>query len=187
MIFGFVEELIERGGPFIHRYRDFPKRPETHWFDPEGMRVVFQKVLDEFHVRTICNLKAVESIVEGGRIRGVLVDTKTGRKAVLGRIVIDATGDGDVAANAGVPFDFGRPGDGLVQGMTMMYELRDVDEAAVRAVAPSEVGSGGGGDEEAARRGEVPAVHGAGRAALLRTRLEPRSLQHVPGHGQPAQ
>jgi hypothetical protein len=133
VIFGFVEELIERGGPFIHRYRDFPKRPETHWFDPEGMRVVFQKTLDEFHVRTICNLKAVESIVEGGRIRGVLVDTKTGRKAVLGRIVIDATGDGDVAANAGVPFDFGRPSDGRVQGMTMMYELRDVDEAAVRA------------------------------------------------------
>ena len=133
VIFGFVEELIDRAGPFIHRYKDFPKHPETHWFDPEGMRVVFQKVLDAYHVRTICNLKAVESIVAGDRIRGVLVDTKTGRKAVLGRIVIDATGDGDVAANAGVPFDFGRPSDGRVQGMTMMYELRDVDEAAVRA------------------------------------------------------
>jgi hypothetical protein len=133
VIFGFVQEIIDRAGPFIHRYHDFPKRPETHWFDPEGMRVVFQEVLDAFHVRTICNLKAVESIVDGNRIRGVLVDTKTGRKAVLGRIVIDATGDGDVAANAGLAFDYGRPSDGRVQGMSMLFELRDVDEAAVRA------------------------------------------------------
>ncbi len=63
----------------------------------------------------------------------MLVDTKTGRKAVRGRIVIDATGDGDVAANAGLPFDFGRAGDGRVQGMTMMFRLRGVDAAASRA------------------------------------------------------
>lgn len=139
VIFGFTQEAIDRAGPFIHRYADYPKRPETHWFDPEGMRVVFARMLDEFHVRSFCNLMAVESIVEGGRIRGVLVDTKTGRKAVLGRIVIDATGDGDVAANAGLPFDFGRPDDHLVQGMTMMFEMRGAvapaDRAAQQAAA----------------------------------------------------
>jgi hypothetical protein len=63
----------------------------------------------------------------------VLVDTKTGRKAVLGKVFIDATGDGDVAANAGAPFDFGRE-DGRVQGMTMMFELRGVNVAVVRAL-----------------------------------------------------
>lgn len=138
VIFGFAQEAIDRAGPFIHRYADFPKRPETHWFDPEGMRVVFHKMLRDFRVRTLCNLTAVESIVEEGRIRGVLVDTKTGRKAVLGKIVIDATGDGDVAANASLPFDFGRPGDGRVQGMTMMFCLRGVDETAVRRAPPEE-------------------------------------------------
>ena len=51
-------------------------------------------------VRVICNLTAIESIVQDGRIRAVLVDTKTGRKAVRGKIFIDATGDGDVAARA---------------------------------------------------------------------------------------
>lgn len=138
VIFGFAQEAIDRAGQFVHRYADFPKRPETHWFDPEGMRVVFHKMLRDFRVRTLCNLTAVESIVEEGRIRGVLVDTKTGRKAVLGKIVIDATGDGDVAANAGLPFDFGRPGDGRVQGMTMMFCLRGVDETAVRRAPPEE-------------------------------------------------
>ena len=68
----------------------------------------------------------------------MLVDSKTGRKAVLGRIVIDATGDGDVAANAGLPFDFGRPDDGRVQGMTMMFEMRGADEALGRAAPRSE-------------------------------------------------
>lgn len=138
VIKGFAQEAIDRSGRFMHRYADFPKRPETHWFDPEGMRVVFARMLDEFRARYFCNLTAVESIVEGQRIRGVLVDTKTGRKAVLARIVIDATGDGDVAANAGLPFDFGRPDDGRVQGMTMMFEVRGADEAAGRAAPRSE-------------------------------------------------
>ena len=133
VIHGFAQEAIEDAGEFMHRYPDYPKRPETHWFDPEGMRVVFWKMLRDRGVRVICDVTAVESIVEGGRIRAVLVDTKTGRKAVPGKVFIDATGDGDVAANAGVPFDLGRE-DGRVQGMTMMFELRGVDAAAVRAL-----------------------------------------------------
>ena len=63
----------------------------------------------------------------------VLVDTKQGRRAVAGGIFIDATGDGDLAANAGVPFEFGRASDGGVQGMTMMFRLSGVDIARVQA------------------------------------------------------
>ncbi len=124
VIFGFVQEAIERGGAFVRRMPRYPTTYETHDFDCEGMKVVFDRMLREAGVRIFCDLKAVESIVEENRVRGVLVDTKTGRKAVLGRIVIDATGDGDVAVNAGLPFDYGRPDDGRVQGMTMMFELR---------------------------------------------------------------
>ncbi len=124
VIFGFVQEAIDRGGSFVRRNAKYPTTYETHDFDCEGMKVVFDRMLRDSGVRVFCDLKAVESIIEGNRTRGVLVDTKTGRKAVLGRIVIDATGDGDVAVNAGLPYDFGRPGDGRVQGMTMMFELR---------------------------------------------------------------
>ncbi len=136
VIRGFVQEAIDRGGSFVRRRADYPKRPETHDFDSEGVRVVFHKMLRSFGVRTLCNLAAVESVVEGDRIGGVLVDAKTGRKAVLGRIVIDATGDGDVAAGAGLAFDFGRASDGRVQGMTLMFCLRDVDTQAVRRAPP---------------------------------------------------
>jgi len=137
VIFGFVQEAVEQGGDFVHRYADFPRRPETHWFDPEGMRVVFWRMLRERGVQVVCNVTAVESVVTNGRLSAVLVDTKRGRQAVRGKIFIDATGDGDVAANAGLPFDFGREGDGRVQGMTMMFELCGVEEQAVKAATPT--------------------------------------------------
>ncbi|MEI6503413.1 MAG: FAD-dependent oxidoreductase, partial [Armatimonadota bacterium] len=133
VIFGLVEEIVERAGAAVWRFPDYPKRPETHEFDPTAMRVVFHNLLEEAGVRTLCHLAAIESVVEDGRLRGVFVDTKLGRRAVLGKVFIDATGDGDIAANAGVPFDFGRPEDGLVQGMTMMFRVRGLDSDEVRA------------------------------------------------------
>ena len=138
VIRGFVQDAIERAGDCMHRYADFPRRPETHWFDPEGLRVVFWRLLQDAGVRVFCNLAAVESVIEDGRLRAVLLDTKAGRRAVRGKIFVDATGDGDVAANAGLPFDFGRTSDGRVQGMTMMFELRGVDAAAVHAAPRDE-------------------------------------------------
>ncbi|MHB8897676.1 MAG: FAD-dependent oxidoreductase [Thermoguttaceae bacterium] len=97
VILGFTQEAIERGGRFVRRMDHYPHRHETHEFDSTGMRVVFQRMLDEAGVRTLCNLQAVESVREGNRLTAVLVDTKTGRKAVRGKIVIDSSGDGDVA------------------------------------------------------------------------------------------
>jgi hypothetical protein len=46
---------------------------------------------------------AVLPIVEDGAIRGVITESKSGREAVLARRVVDATGDADIAARAGVP------------------------------------------------------------------------------------
>src|SRR5690349_7578398 len=47
------------------------------------------------------------TIVEDGKATGVVVETKEGRQAILGDIVVDATGDLDVAASAGAPFTKG--------------------------------------------------------------------------------
>ena len=133
VINGLVEESAQRAMKhgWIRKDKGYPHVHETHWFDPEGMRIVWQRMLDEAGVRTICNLTAGEPVMEGRNIRGVLCDTKRGRRAILARLVIDATGDGDVAANAGAEFDLGRPSDGLVQGMTLMFSLQDVDWARV--------------------------------------------------------
>ena len=139
VIRGLVEEAVKRAERrgWI-RFRGYKGHHETHDFDPEGMKLVLHDMLDESGVRCFCYLAAGDPIVQDGRVRGVLVDTKRGRRAILARIVIDATGDGDLAAKAGVPFDYGRKADGLVQGMTMMYRVCGIDEAKIRAL-PHEV------------------------------------------------
>ena len=135
VIYGLVEEAAERARKrgWIEQVRNYPKAFETHWFDPEGMKAVYQDMLDESGVRTFCYTVAGEPIVEAGRIRGVLVETKQGNRAILARIVIDATGDGDVAAKAGLPFEYGRAADSRVQGMTLMFRLSAVDPASVNS------------------------------------------------------
>ncbi len=57
-------------------------------------------ILKEAGVRVFCYLAAGDPIIEDGRIRGVLVEIKRGRRAMPGRIVVDATGDGDITAKA---------------------------------------------------------------------------------------
>ena len=135
VIYGLVEEAAERARKrgWIQQVGNFPKAFETHWFDPEGMKVVYHDMLDQSGVRTFCYMTAGEPIVQDGWIRGVVVDAKEGRRAILARIVIDATGDGDIAAKAGLPFEYGRTEDGLVQGMTMMFRLSGVDPASVQS------------------------------------------------------
>ncbi len=44
-------------------------------------------------------------IMDGNRVAGVITESKSGREAILSKMVIDSTGDGDVAARAGVPFE----------------------------------------------------------------------------------
>jgi hypothetical protein len=62
-------------------------------------------------------------------IRALVVETKSGRAAVIGRIFIDCSGDGDLAAWAGAPFEHG-DGHGSMLYPTMMFRLNGVDPAA---------------------------------------------------------
>src|SRR5215212_8540906 len=62
-------------------------------------------------------------------IRALIVETKSGRAAVIGRIFIDCSGDGDLAAWAGAPYERG-DGHGGMLYPTMMFRLNGVDPAA---------------------------------------------------------
>ena len=158
VINGLVEESVQRATPLggIRQVDNYPRAHETHWFDPEVMTIVWHRLLDEAKVRTWCYALAGEPIIEGNRIQGVLVDTKTGRRAVRAKVVIDATGDGDVAAKCGVPFGFGRESDGRVQGMTMMYRLCGIDEEQSRAISGDEAKAIHNDMLERSRAGTLP-------------------------------
>ncbi len=110
-----VERLQEAGG-----WRDHPKFPV---FDTEVMKYVLEKMLAETGIEFWYHVQACDPLVIDRRVRGILIEGKSGREAVLANTVIDCTGDGDMAARAGVPFQFGRPVDGLAQPMTMMFEV----------------------------------------------------------------
>src|SRR5579863_6939168 len=93
-------------------------------FDPDGFKRVANDMIEEAKVRLRLHSWFAKSIVEGGRVVGVIVESKEGRQAVLGDIVVDATGDLDVAASAGAPF---------VDGsfiVTTVFRLGGVDTAA---------------------------------------------------------
>ncbi len=61
------------------------------------------------------NTLACGAVLQESRVRGVVVATPLGRAAVLGRVVIDATGDGDVCAAAGAEYHYVNDGDLALQ------------------------------------------------------------------------
>jgi hypothetical protein len=65
-------------------------------------------------------------VVERGAIDAVIIESKSGRAAVRGRFFIDASGDGDLAAWAGVPWEKAPPIDGMMYP-SLMFRINGVD------------------------------------------------------------
>ena len=68
-------------------------------------------------------------VMEGNRVTGLRVHCIEGERVFKAKVVIDATGNGIVAAAAGVPYEEGRAGDGLVQPMSIMFTVGGFDPA----------------------------------------------------------
>ncbi len=96
-------------------------------FDPDAWKSTSLKLIQEAGVNLRLHSWFSSAIVEDGVTKGVICETKTGRQALLAKVVIDATGDLDVAAGAGASF---------IQGsymVTTVFRLANVDtDAAVR-------------------------------------------------------
>lgn len=83
--------------------------------NPEKLRILMLDMLMEAGVNVQLYTGFSDVIMEGNRVAGVITESKSGREAILSKMVIDSTGDGDVAARAGVPFEKGRSTDGGMQ------------------------------------------------------------------------
>ncbi|MBD3175264.1 MAG: FAD-dependent oxidoreductase [Armatimonadia bacterium] len=75
------------------------------FFDPEAMKWLCARLLREAGVRVVHHVWVAGTVTDGGRVTGLLAETKQGRVAAAGDMVIDATGDGDVIASTGCEFD----------------------------------------------------------------------------------
>jgi hypothetical protein len=77
----------------------------TATIDPELTKCILNDMVEEAGVKLYLHSWGTQAIVEDGTVKGVIFESKSGRQAVLGKVVIDGTGDGDVMASAGVPYE----------------------------------------------------------------------------------
>jgi hypothetical protein len=95
--------------------------------DPERLKVATQELLIETGVRLVLHGWAALPVVEEGRVTAVLFESKSGRHALCARVVIDATGDGDVFARAGAEFDSDIDEGDVHHSMNTAFMLGGVD------------------------------------------------------------
>ncbi len=96
-------------------------------FDPEKYKRVAQEMALEAGVELLLHAYLIKARVKDRKIKHIIVMTKGGRLNLSAPLFIDATGDGDLAALAGVPYEVGRASDGLTQAMTLMFVVGGVD------------------------------------------------------------
>jgi hypothetical protein len=73
--------------------------------DPEQMKCVSNDMVREAKVHVLFHCWAVAAVQDGPTVQGVVFESKEGRHALLARVTIDCTGDGDIFALAGAEFD----------------------------------------------------------------------------------
>lgn len=107
-------------------------------YDPFWLRVVLDRLVRSAGVRTLLHATGLEPILEGGRVAGVVLGTKSGYQAVRAKVVVDASGDADIVARAGASFALGQ--DGTLQHPTLMFRMFGVDTERLRYVGWPEIG-----------------------------------------------
>ncbi|MEI6519491.1 MAG: FAD-dependent oxidoreductase [bacterium] len=103
------------------------RNPHGVWFEVEGLKFLLDRMIKETGTKILYYTQFSSSIVEDGKITGAIIQNKAGRQVITAKRVIDCTGDGDVAASAGAPFDMGRPNDHKCQPVTLMFTIGGVE------------------------------------------------------------
>ena len=99
--------------------------------DSEEVKDVALEMLEDVGVKILFYVFCSDVIKEGNDVKGVIIESKEGREAILAKTVIDCTGDGDVAFRAGVECHKG-DADGGMQPPTLMFCMRGVNVQELR-------------------------------------------------------
>jgi hypothetical protein len=81
------------------------KIKHTAWVDPELLKCVLNDMVEDAKIKLYLHSWGTQAIVEDGKVKGIIFESKSGRQAVLGKIIIDGTGDGDLLPSARADFD----------------------------------------------------------------------------------
>ena len=127
VIQGFASELFERlpadavAGPPRTDWGSQEAQKASHWsqrtasyhgvvtwsptIDPERLKLLSQDIVLERKVKLVYHSWVAMPIVEEGAVKGVVFESKEGRMAIMAKVVVDATGDGDLFGRAGAQFE----------------------------------------------------------------------------------
>ena len=97
--------------------------------DPEMLKNVSNDLILERGVKLLLHSWAVAPVQVGNEVRGVIFESKSGRQAILADVVIDATGDGDIFAMAGAPFESDIEDDDIHHMINVAFHMGGVDMA----------------------------------------------------------
>ncbi len=100
--------------------------------DPEVVKYVQLKMLVDAGVELLFHSWGASAIRDGNRVAGVIVQNKSGRQAIRAKVTVDATGDGDIAADAGAEFFAAENAKRL--SWSLMLRLANVDQEKLRGM-----------------------------------------------------
>lgn len=95
------------GIPKTFMERVMREQPRTYPEQSQAVSRTATEMMERAGVETILSVYAADPILNGNRVEGLFVETKSGRMAVRAKVVVDATGDADVARRAGAPVRYG--------------------------------------------------------------------------------
>lgn len=96
-------------------------------FEPEVLKRVADDMLTEANVEVLYHTSFVEPLVEDNCMKGAIIFSKNGMEAIKAKIVIDCSGDADVAFRAGVPCELGDVNRGEMQPGTMFFRIGNIN------------------------------------------------------------
>lgn len=134
---GIAEEIVlemhKLGGCWIstaYEQEDFDmasgELPYAVAFDPEIFKYVVLKLLVESGVELFLHTWAVKAVKKEESVAGIIVENKGGRAALMSKIVVDASGDGDMAYSAGAPYMQASKEDPHTMGASLMLRIGNV-------------------------------------------------------------
>lgn len=96
-------------------------------FDPEILKCVLNDMIEEVGVKLLLHAWGVRAITEDNTVKGVIFESKSGRQAILGKVVIDATGDGDLLPSAGADFSAKMDVHLRIRNLAVVFHVGGVD------------------------------------------------------------
>jgi hypothetical protein len=117
-----VDRIFELGGGMHSTETNL-----QYFINPETYKRVCDDIIVENNIELLLHSYVAAPVVGDNKLKGLIIENKNGRGALLGERIIDCTGDGDVFTACGCPFEKGRPKDGKMQPGSMGIRLANVD------------------------------------------------------------